>query len=1206
MPGTEYSASLDGPDQVYPDQLSTQSMGSPHSVSGNQGLGTNVSIHQARLRAPWTDAASSYSAARDDVPTNQQEEISGPIARPFLEFHLLRRLTESCVTKVAETIVCLHVSSGLILIGMSAGTVFVFDLAQRLRCICSSPGEFGAVTALNLSNDGSCAGVGYASGHIVLFDLLESGKIIRHVSPTTIAEVQAGRCEGHLYGVPLTHLQFVASRRTAIVTSDTHGLCMYHSLGRILGFSSNDTHLIYGDYNFHSKFYDSATLPNGTACWADDHHFVAILADNRIHLIALAPSPRTWYTSEAGAGDTGALAWFPASPESPPMLAAALGTSLRVLYLRTARVKNVEENTLQAFVVDTEALDAAPESIVRLQWVHRSLLFVMTHISWLLYDFNARAYTEWQPYDPEVAQLNGASLYIWRSRGFCLASDRLYIGRFIPWDDKLKKLVVANEYAKALELGASFYAGHGLGSGIGLPPPGEARQKAISECLGNLQLSACHHVFRTEGDAKALAHALVAVVAATGVEELTREWYDLYELHGAEDILVSAMEEYILIGALRQPPPAAMQRMLEYCAREHQYSRLEGLVLHVEPTSLDLEQTLQLCGAHRLWGALIYLYNNALDDYITPITELLRGALLIRRPEDTWVPSAELADAYRLFPYLGAILGGRSYPGLVPMPREQAERAAASVGKVLYTMYPKIDLLDGEYPLLSLALQFDSGSMLGVLDEVFEGDLFSDGETDTHLPSREQVITALLYVRRSGTLSPSNAAFVSVFVARNAPKFPQFVRLANADVEDLFDSLCASDGVEPRSADLEYALECLLSAYPVYMSSERVSALERAQFWHVLETVFRRTRNWDALLSMYMHGNPIGPAPGQLYERGISVLKAGAHTSVLHDHAAVVADTHLGDLALLADQRVDHRHMLELLSGWRQFLYLRALFTAENPGPNGLFSTWCSLVASYAPEQLVELTDIPGADMECVRSCALEHGVTDSLIWACYRLGKPVEGLEILCNFAAEQARSLVVLSAADSHASGGAHECALGRTRMHMDTFAKTFKVALGIAIENANNRELWYLIFRSLLEFFGTMGDGNSAVLNAARSGAHKLLEAALAAMATAPPDTLVYPSLLERLLETNLNIHARAAIRAVVDGMFDTHRLRRDMLALGLQLEEADVARLFRELARVRALGILVPQGPRTCQKCGIVLGSALFAAPGGILRHHSCIE
>ena len=101
-------------------------------------------------------------------------------------------------------------------------------------------------------------------------------------------------------------------------------------------------------------------------------------------------------------------------------------------------------------------------------------------------------------------------------------------------------------------------------------------------------------------------------MAATGVEELTREWYDLYELHGAEDILVSAMEEYILIGALRQPPPAAMQRMLEYCAREHQYSRLEGLVLHVEPTSLDLEQTLQLCGAHRLWGALIYLYNNCL------------------------------------------------------------------------------------------------------------------------------------------------------------------------------------------------------------------------------------------------------------------------------------------------------------------------------------------------------------------------------------------------------------------------------------------------------------------------------------------------------------------------------------------------------------------------------------------------------------------
>ncbi|WFD34712.1 hypothetical protein MCUN1_001556 [Malassezia cuniculi] len=1158
--------------------------------------GRRVSMADVSDAQPATEAGTSRAASFHDS--------SLPIARPFLEMHVLRHLSDQAVTETGESMVRLHISSGLILVGMSQGTTLVFDLAQRFRCACRPPESYGEVSALALSHDGSCAGVGYQEGHIVLFDLLESGVITRHVTPVSHEQVISGRCEGHLAGARITKVQFVGSRRTAIVTADSNGLCFYHSLGRMLGFPSNDTHLLAGDYETVTSLLDVAALLPGLAHRADEHLFVALLVDRRIQLVGIAPSPRTWYTSEPGAGDTGALAWFPTTSTSTPMLAAALGRALRIIHLRTARVRRPDDEPSPAVVLHIETLEPAPEPIVRLQWVHQDLLLVITACSWLLYDFAAKAYTEWQPHDPEISGSDPADLYIWRSRGFCVANSNLYVGRFVPWDDRLKKLAAAGEYSHALELCAGLYVGAGIGSAIGLPPAGEERQKVIAERLGELQVAACRHVFRTGGDTKLLAHALVASVAAAGTDELTNEWYDLFEHHGAEDILVAAMEEYILRGALRRPPPAAMQRLLDYCAREHQYARLESLVLHVELTSLDLEQTLHLCGEHHLWGALIHVYNEALHDYVTPISALLRGALLARTPTDTWTPSAELADAYSLFSYLGAVLQGKAYPSLDAVPRERAEFAAAAVGQVLYARSPNVELLDGEYPLLVLSLKLDASALLEVLDEAFECDLFSDDDGNPQLPSRAQVIDALLDVRRVGDISAQDAAFVAVFVARNAPKFPQFVKLATQDVEALFEALCTFDGHEPRAADREYALECLLSAYSVPSAANLVAALEKSQFWHVLETVLRRARDWDSLLAMYMQGHTIGPAPGQLYERGLAALGAGARPAVLLEHVTEVPDGYLGDLALLADRRVDHAAMIDVLDSHRQFIYLRALFSRAPPME--FFHAWISLVAVHAPAQLIQLADIRGADLEHVRASAEAHGVYDALVWACNRLGRPAEGLQVLGSFAAQQGAALSVLAAANEHASGGALECALERTRSHVEAFGTALRVALGVAAQEKDVHEHWYLVLRALLEFFGSLGGGTGVVYDAARSGGHELLETTLATMAAAPSDALAFSTLLERLLNASTNTFARAAVRAVVDGMLDAQRLCSDVLALGVQLGEADVARLFRELARVRALGVLVPSGQRVCHKCGLTLGPERAAAPNGTLWHQSCID
>lgn len=198
--------------------------------------------------------------------------------------------------------------------------------------------------------DASYVGVGHASGHMLLYDVLDAKVPVRHVLPVHPADVAQGKCEGHLAGAAVTHLAFVGRRKTAIVSADENGLCFYHSLGRVLGMASNDTLRVYGRYpstNAVDAVLDMAPLPLGTADHqADEHKFVAILLREKLLLVGLAPSARTWYRSYARRNTSahGALAWFPATRDEAgalhhPMLAFAFGHALQLLHVKSVRVK---------------------------------------------------------------------------------------------------------------------------------------------------------------------------------------------------------------------------------------------------------------------------------------------------------------------------------------------------------------------------------------------------------------------------------------------------------------------------------------------------------------------------------------------------------------------------------------------------------------------------------------------------------------------------------------------------------------------------------------------------------------------------------------------------------------------------------------------------------------------------------------------------
>ncbi|KAG9013436.1 Vacuolar protein sorting-associated protein 8 [Tulasnella sp. 427] len=254
-------------------------------------------------------------------------------------------------------------ANGFICIGTDRGLVVVFDFRQQFKCICGSEAS-SSVTALALSYDHTFLAVGYSLGHINLYEMTRPQNPVRSVPPTTLPAVLAGKKEGHLPGFPVTQIGFVATRHTAIVSSDDSGLAFYHSLGKVLFVEANDVLRILGKYpedpivpakdpkapiepvtpttptpgnaqlgtpgrfvqrRAQSAILAMAPLPLGTSPHpTDSYNLIALLTPAKLVVVGLRPSPRTWFRKHRPLSDEeetleeregskwrGCVAWYP-------------------------------------------------------------------------------------------------------------------------------------------------------------------------------------------------------------------------------------------------------------------------------------------------------------------------------------------------------------------------------------------------------------------------------------------------------------------------------------------------------------------------------------------------------------------------------------------------------------------------------------------------------------------------------------------------------------------------------------------------------------------------------------------------------------------------------------------------------------------------------------------------------------------------------
>ncbi|KAJ8626194.1 hypothetical protein MRB53_019501 [Persea americana] len=283
--------------------------------------------------------------------------------------------------------------------------------------------------------------------------------------------------------------------------------------------------------------------------------------------------------------------------------------------------------------------------------------------------------------------VRGATIYI-------LGPMHLVVSRLLPWKERIQVLQKAGDWMGALDMAMRLYDGHAHGV-IDLPRTIDAIREAIMQYLLDLLLSYvdvvfsyisvafCNQIGREEQvDVPKIErsslhsdiqeqYARVGGVAVEFCVHIKRtdilfdEIFSKFVAVQQGGTFLELLEPYILKDMLGCLPPEIMQALVEHYSSKGWLQRVEQCVLHMDISSLDFNQVVKLCREHGLYGALIYLFNRGLDDFKTPLEELL---VVLQNNQKM----SAIVIGYRMLVYLKYCFMGLAFPpghGTIPSSR---------------------------------------------------------------------------------------------------------------------------------------------------------------------------------------------------------------------------------------------------------------------------------------------------------------------------------------------------------------------------------------------------------------------------------------------------------------------------------------------------------------------------------------------------------
>ncbi|KAF2403859.1 hypothetical protein EJ06DRAFT_579783 [Trichodelitschia bisporula] len=624
---------------------------------------------------------------------------------------------------------------------------------------------------------------------------------------------------------------------------------------------------------------------------------------------------------------SGCLAWFPAVKLKAPPVESSQQVSLTKLAYCWSNILTILDvhADLAAEKDKPPTLHFKPrsrwrndEAIVAIQWLSRSVLGVLTisqrliiledpslrvtdtfdliHMHIFHQDlFSRQLHRVVEQLDDDDSSMHGVvadafhmSFRSYKGRIFLLGFNDISVGVLSNWADRLMALMEEGDYISAVQLATSYYAGDTDKITVGLPEDDAARHELVQEKLSEMVSASLKYTFsHIPGEGSEWRSQLRELTAAMfaacktmqDLDFLFEDVFDAFQGASAEDVFFDTLEPYILDEEITAIPPQVLKDLISHYASNDRADRLEEMICRLETQTMDIHQITNLCRKYRLYDALIYVWNQAIGDYITPLIDLLT----LLKGIETNVENRQDCDprdstaGMKLFTYLACALTGRIYPAGVEMDESDGYRAKAELYRFLFSgniidwppgsgqLVRTKDVEDDEppYPYLSLILRFDTPSFLSMLNEAFE-DYFLNGASEqtngdagrndrrglTHLPTRQTIIGILMELMGSDEFGTEDSIYLDMFIARNLPKFPQFIILPGSTLHKTLEGLCSYPSDE-LAEDCQLSVEYLLSFYHPSDLESLVPLFERARFFRVLKTVYKGLQLYAQLVQTY-------------------------------------------------------------------------------------------------------------------------------------------------------------------------------------------------------------------------------------------------------------------------------------------------------------------------------------------------------------------
>ncbi|KAF5732004.1 vacuolar protein sorting-associated protein 8 isoform X1 [Tripterygium wilfordii] len=235
----------------------------------------------------------------------------------------------------------------------------------------------------------------------------------------------------------------------------------------------------------------------------------------------------------------------------------------------------------------------------------------------------------------------------------------LIVSRLLPWKERIQVLQRAGDWMGTLNMAMTLYDGQAHGV-IDLPRSLVDVQEAIISYLVELLQSYVDEVF-----------SYISVAFCNQIEEIEEE--DDSKARNSS-MRSEIQEQYTRVGGvavefcvrltsfLMTFTPSLwlfstkiMHALVEHYSSKGWLQRVEQCVLHMDISSLDFNQVVRLCREHGLYSALVYLFNKGLDDFRTPLEELMVVFRSSQRESAT-------ALGYRMLVYLKYWFTGLAFP----------------------------------------------------------------------------------------------------------------------------------------------------------------------------------------------------------------------------------------------------------------------------------------------------------------------------------------------------------------------------------------------------------------------------------------------------------------------------------------------------------------------------------------------------------------